>query len=94
MLTREQLDHLCMLTALNLSDEQKEVMLPEIASILEIIDQLDACVLDSDPGEDTWIFADLPIGLSEELLRRDEFIANIRHHIVHSMPELKTGLLK
>ncbi len=48
MFTRADLDHLCMLTALELTDAEKEILLPQMATILSFVGQLDSCVLDDD----------------------------------------------
>lgn len=47
MFTREQLDHLCMLTALELTDAEKEVLLPQLSAIVDFVGQLDACIVDA-----------------------------------------------
>lgn len=52
MLTREQLDHLCMLTALELPEEEKQLLLPQLSSLLDFVSQLDQCVLDNELGEE------------------------------------------
>ncbi len=42
MITREQLDHLCMLTALELTDAEKDAMLPQLSSILDFVGKLNS----------------------------------------------------
>ncbi len=42
MITREQLDHLCMLTALEVTDAEKEAMMPQLSSILDFLGQLNS----------------------------------------------------
>ena len=41
MFTRADLDHLCTLTALELTDAEKEVILPQMETILAFVSQLD-----------------------------------------------------
>ncbi len=63
MLTREQLDHLCMLTALQLPDAEKEMLLPQLSAILDFVGQLDQCVVDGQEGQmvaETYIPHGLP----------------------------------
>ena len=63
MLTREQLDHLCMLTALQLPDAEKETLLPQLSAIIDFVGQLDQCVLDGQEGQlsvETYIPQALP----------------------------------
>jgi hypothetical protein len=42
MITREQLDHLCMLTALDLIDAEKDAMLPQLSNILDFVGQVNS----------------------------------------------------
>ena len=94
MLTRDQLDHLCMLTALELTEEEKIALLPQLSAILDFVGQLDQCVVD-EQSED--LAADLvyqPTAFPAEQNRTSDLLVNIRHHIVNSMPQLKTGLSK
>jgi len=93
MLTREQLDHLCMLTALELPEEEKQLLLPQLSTLLDFVSQLDQCVLDNELGEETSA-NHAPTALANEGSRRDELLTNIRHHIDNHMPHLKTGLVK
>lgn len=94
MLTRDQLDHLCMLTALELTEEEKVALLPQLSAILDFVGQLDQCVLDDEGSDATPELVYQPTALSAEPNRTPDLLVNIRHHIVNSMPHLKTGLSK
>lgn len=82
-----------MLTALQLPDQEKELLLPQLSSLLDFVSQLDQCVLDNEIEEEiATTYA--PIALPNEGNRRDELLINIRHEIDTTMPRLKTGLVK
>lgn len=93
MLTREQLDHLCMLTALELPDADKELLLPQLWAILDFVGQLEAYTLD-DVSADKDMQGNATTALPVDEQRGPELLANIRHEIVNRMPHLKTGLVK
>jgi|GEM_PF-4418530 len=93
MLTRDQLDHLCMLTALELPDAEKELLLPQLSAILDLVGELDSCILDG--GEaDLDIHGSATTALPVDAHRGPELLVNIRHEIVARMPHLKTGLVR
>jgi Asp-tRNA(Asn)/Glu-tRNA(Gln) amidotransferase C subunit len=91
MLTREQLDHLCMLTALEFTDAEKEQLLPQLSGILDLVGELNNVVVeDEDDATANSSYTGNILPAQEN--RREDFLSNIRHHIVNHMPELKTGL--
>lgn len=93
MITREQLDHLCLLIALELPEEEKERLLPELSSILDFVGQLSNCPVDDAYEDDhvvLWSMTQLP----PQSWRTQEFLSNIRHHIKNNMPELQASTVK
>jgi hypothetical protein len=93
MFTRADLDHLCMLTALELTDVEKDVLLPQMATILAFVGQLDSCVLDDDLLLEEGL-GESAQSLSAEQNRWPELLANIKHAMINHMPQLKTSLAK
>lgn len=80
--TREHLDHLCKLAALNLSDEQKAKFGPQLDSIVGMVSKLESLDL-SDVIPSSHI-----IGHANDSIESGEFdfLGNIRHPIVGQMP--------
>lgn len=82
-----------MLTALELTDAEKDVLLPQMATILAFVGQLDSCVLDDDLLLEEGL-SESARSLPAEQNRWPELLANIKHAMINHMPQLKTSLAK
>jgi Asp-tRNA(Asn)/Glu-tRNA(Gln) amidotransferase C subunit len=80
-----------MLTALDFTDAEKELLLPQLSNILDFVGQLNNVIVEDNHD---MISQSNYTGnmLQTQENRREDFLNNIRHHVVDNMPELKTGL--
>lgn len=94
ILSRELLDHLCMLTALKLDDEEKQVFLPQLEQIITFVWQLDQAKLDEQERDERGEQSPLGTLVAEDDHFCESFLDNIAHQQVDQMPVLRTGLKK
>lgn len=83
--TREQLDHLCKLAALNLSDDQKDKFGPQLDLIVWLVSKLEWLELD-----DTMYSDSQCVGHTNEWIIPSNWhiLDNVRHPIVGNMPSV------
>ena len=93
-ISAEQLDHLAMLSALNISDKEKEVLLPHLEQILWFVGQLENCDIEGvEVSPSVHDDATLPCreGI-EDCGLREEFLANVQHPVHDGAIEIKSML--
>jgi Asp-tRNA(Asn)/Glu-tRNA(Gln) amidotransferase C subunit len=81
--TPAQLDHLCKLAALNLSDEQKAKFGPQLDSIVGFVSKLESLDLTDIELVSSHIVSHTNDGVGQSDF---DFLSNIRHPIAGQMP--------
>lgn len=90
-ITEQELDHLAKLSALQLSAEQKETLLPQLDRIIGLVDQLKECDVTISEEDKEDVDAMVCNEWVDTCMKREDFLAGVYHPTERNMVELKTN---
>lgn len=83
--TREHLDKLCTLAALNLTDEQKDRFVPQLDAIVTMVSKLETLEITDSAEMDSQFVSHTNHGV---VASNEHILDNVRHPIVGNMPSI------